>query len=67
MFFPDDAVRVVELSEYVDRQARDRLLQRPPEETMTATTIGMLLSGSLGKSFHDRRTLDQSRSADRVQ
>ena len=38
MFFPDDAVRVAALSEYVDRWVSDRLLQRPPEETMTAAT-----------------------------
>jgi hypothetical protein len=40
MFFRDDAVRVAALSEYVDRQARDRLPQRPPGETITdATTV----------------------------
>ena len=40
MFSPDDAVRVAALSEYVDRQARDRLLQRPPGETISdATTV----------------------------
>jgi hypothetical protein len=36
--FPDDAVRVAAFSIYVDRQARDRLPQRPPGETMTAAT-----------------------------
>ena len=38
MFFPDDAVRVAALSEYVDRWVSDRLLQRPAEETMTTAT-----------------------------
>ena len=38
MFFPDDTVQVAALSEYVDRQVSDRLLQRPPEETMTTAT-----------------------------
>jgi hypothetical protein len=39
MFFPDDAVRVSALSEYVDRWMSDSLLRRPPEETMTTATI----------------------------
>ena len=40
MFFRDDAVRVAALSDYVDRQARDHLLQRPPGETITdASTV----------------------------
>ena len=44
MFFPDDAVRLAALSEYVDRQVSDRLLQQPPEETMiTANTVSPTL------------------------
>ncbi len=35
MFFPDDAVRVAALSEYVDRHVSDRLLQRPPEASIS--------------------------------
>ena len=44
MFFPDDAVRVAALPEYVGRQVSDRLLQQPPEETMTtAATVSSTL------------------------
>ena len=38
MFLPDDAVREVAPSEYVDRWVSDRLLRRPPERTMTTAT-----------------------------